>query len=239
MLEKRPIAPTLAAQEITIGRIWETVGRRMTESKQQAPHFYVTMEVDMEEAIRVRQWMNSNRPESHQISLNDIIIKACAIALVKHPMINASYIGENKIQMHDSINIGIAVAVKEGLIAPTIHNCEQKSLSTISEEARDLINRTRNGEIKPEEYSGATFTVTNLGMYGVEEFSAIIVPPQAAILATGAATPQPVVLDGKIDIRNRMRITISADHRVTDGARVAEFMRDLKQALEQPMTLLE
>ncbi|HPP74178.1 MAG TPA: dihydrolipoamide acetyltransferase family protein [Armatimonadota bacterium] len=235
----RPTLPTLTGGEITLNNIWQTVGRRMTESKQQAPHFYVTLEVDMDEAIRMREMLNSVRPEGKQISINDIVVKACAAVLVKHPTINASYIEGNKIRIHDSVNIGIAVALPDGLISPVVRNCESKSLTAISDEARDLIQRTRSGEIRPEEYSGATFTVTNLGMYGVDEFSAIIVPPQAAILAVGAAIPQPTVVDGKVEIKNRMKMTVSADHRVVDGARVAEFMRDLKRTLEQPITLLE
>jgi pyruvate dehydrogenase E2 component (dihydrolipoamide acetyltransferase) len=224
---------------VEIGHIWETVGRRMTESKQQAPHFYVTMRVDMDEAIQVRQWLNSSRPEDRQISLNDIVVKACAVALVKHPMINSSYLEGAKIEIHESVNIGIAVAIPDGLVAPVVKNCERKTLSAISDEARELIRRTRSGDIRPEDYSNGTFTVSNLGMYGVDEFSAIIVPPQAAILAVGAATPAPVAVDDAVEIRNRMKMTVSADHRVTDGARVAEFMRDLKQILESPMSLLE
>lgn len=234
-----PTLPTIAAKQITIGRIWETVGRRMTESKQQVPHFYVTMEVDMGEALQVREWINKGRDETRQISVNDIVLKACAVTLVKHPTINASYNGDNKISLHSEVNIGIAVALPDGLVSPVVRNCERKSLSVISDEARDLIARTRKGEIRPQEYSGATFTVTNLGMYGVEEFSGIIVPPQAAILAVGAALAKPVAADDAIEIRHMMKITISGDHRVTDGARVAEFMRDIKRALESPMTLLE
>jgi len=231
--------PTLDSGQIELGRIWQTVGRRMTESKREIPHFYVTMEADMEEALRMRESLNSVRPEDRQVSLNDIVVKACAVALVKHPMLNASYAGENKVQMHGSVHIGIAVAIPNGLITPVVRNCESKSLSTISDEARDLIRRTRSGEIRPEEYSGATFTVTNLGMYGVEEFLAIIVPGQSAILAIGAAELKPVVHEGRVEARNRMRLTLAADHRVTDGARAAEFLRDLKQVLEQPMSLLE
>ncbi|MEN6373141.1 MAG: dihydrolipoamide acetyltransferase family protein [Armatimonadota bacterium] len=234
-----PGPPALVTREMTVGRIWESVGKRMTESKQQTPHFYVTTEVDMDEALRVREWMNKSRPEDHQISVNDIIVKACAIALVKHPIINASYGGDNKITLHPEVNIGIAVAIPEGLITPVVRNCEKKSLSTISDEAKDLVARTRSGQIRPEEYSGGTFTVTNMGMYDVEEFSAIIVPPQAVILAAGAATPKPVAVDNSIEIRHMMRITASADHRVADGARVAEFLKDVKQSLESPMTLLE
>ena len=211
----------------------------MTESKQHIPHFYVTMEVDMSEALQMREWLNKSRDETRQVSVNDIVLKACAVTLIKHPTVNASYNGDNKISLHSEVNIGIAVALPDGLISPVVRNCERKSLSVISDEAKDLIVRTRRGEIRPEDHSGATFTVTNLGMYGVEEFSAIIVPPQAAILAVGAAQAKPVVMDDTIEIRHIMKITVSADHRVTDGARVAEFMKDLKQALESPMGLLE
>lgn len=234
-----PIPPQLIGKEMEVGHIWQVVARRMTESKQQAPHFYVTIEADMDEALQLRKWLNSGRPEDRQISVNDIVIKACAVTLLRHPTINASYAEENRIELHDAINIGIAVALPNGLIAPVIRNCERKSLSVISEEARELIARTREGKITPQDYEGGTFTISNLGMYGVDEFIAIINPPQAAILAVGAAMPKPVVMDDTIEIRNRMRLTCSGDHRVTDGARVAEFLRDLKEALEQPWNLLE
>lgn len=233
------IPPVIPAAKVEIGNIWRTVGKRMQESKQQAPHFYVSMEIDMDEAMQIRRMMNEGRPEDKPITVNDIIVRACALALAKHPMLNASYTQDGTIEMHKSINIGIAVAIPEGLIAPTVHDCQRKSLTAISDESRELIRKTRNGEIRPEEYSGATFTVSNLGMYGVNEFTAIIVPPQAAILAVGAAMPVPVVVDGAIEIRTRMIVTVSADHRVTDGARVAEFLKDLKHYLENTVMLVE
>ena len=233
------IPPVIPAAKVEIGNIWRTVGKRMQESKQQAPHFYVSMEIDMDEAMQIRRMMNEGRPEDKPITVNDIIVRACALALAKHPMLNASYTQDGTIEVHKSINIGIAVAIPEGLIAPTVHDCQRKSLTAISDESRELIRKTRNGEIRPEEYSGATFTVSNLGMYGVNEFTAIIVPPQAAILAVGAAMPVPVVVDGAIEIRTRMIVTVSADHRVTDGARVAEFLKDLKHYLENTVMLVE
>lgn len=234
-----PPPPTLAARRLEVGNIWKTVARRMTESKQQVPHFYVSMQVDMDEAIMVRKWLNDARREDRQISLNDMIIKACALALVKHPTLNASYQEDGIIQMHDTINIGVAVAIPDGLIAPVVRDCQMKSLTAISDDTRELIHKTRQGTIQPEEYTGATFTISNLGMYGVEEFSAIIAPQQSSILAVGAAMPVPVAVEDQVVIKNLMKITVSGDHRVTDGARVAEFMRDLKQILEQPMLLVE
>lgn len=231
--------PTLTARKMEVGRIWQVVGKRMTESKQQAPHFYVTIEADMDEALRMRKWFNESRPEDRQISVTDIIVKACALALVNHPTVNAAYVDENAIELHGAINIGVAVALPNGLIVPVIRNCEIKSISEIAADAKQLIAKTRSGKIQPQDYEGGTFTVSNLGMYGTDEFVAIINPPQAAILAVGAALPKPVVIDDKIEIRNRMRLTASGDHRVVDGARVAEFLRDLKQILEQPMRLLE
>ncbi len=234
-----PVPERRVESAVPIGRIWETVAKRMTESKTTTPHFYVSTSVIMDEALRIRERINSTREPDQKISVNDIVIKAAAMSLAKHDVMNASYEEGYRIKMHDSINIGIAVALPDGLITPVVRDCANKSLSDISSEARDLINRARQGEIRPDEYSGATFSITNLGMYEVDEFQAIIVPPQAAILAVGAAIPQPVVVDDEVKIRKKMRLTVSADHRVVDGARVAEFLRDLKHALEHPMTLLE
>jgi pyruvate dehydrogenase E2 component (dihydrolipoamide acetyltransferase) len=229
----------VAGQNLEIGKIWQVVGERTQASKQQAPHFYVTMEVDMEEALQMREWLNASRPEERQVSVNDIVVKACAVALQKHPTLNSSWVDESHIRVHDTVNIGIAVALPNGLVVPVVRNCEQKTLSAIADDARDLIARTRAGTIRPEDYEGGTFTVSNLGMYGVDEFVAIINTPQSAILAVGAAMPKAVVKDGELVARNTMRMTVSGDHRVTDGARVAEFMRDLKRLLEQPVALLE
>lgn len=229
----------LSQERLQIGKVWQVVARRMTESKQHAPHFYVTIEADMEVAIALRNSLNASRPEDHHISLNDLVVKACAVALQQHPTLNASYIDESHIEVYGEINIGIAVALSDGLIAPVIRRCESKSLTEIADESRELIRRTRDGSITPNDYEGGTFTISNLGMYGVDEFVAILNPPQAAILAVGAAAPKPVVVDDRVEVRNRMRMTASGDHRVTDGARVAEFLRDLKQLIEQPFALLE
>lgn len=238
-LTPTPTPSSLTGRMLEVGRIWQIVGERTQASKREAPHFYVTIEADMEEALRMREWMNASRPEGKQISVNDIIVKACAVALLKHPTLNSSFLDRGHIRIHDTVNIGIAVALPNGLVVPVVRNCERKTLSVIADEARELIARTRAGNIRPEEYEGGTFTVSNLGMYGVDEFIAIINSPQSAILAVGAAMPKVVVKDGEMVIRNAMRMTVSGDHRATDGARVAEFMRDLKALLEQPVALLE
>ncbi len=233
------IPEPLIGRVLDIGSIWQVVGKRTQESKQQAPHFYVTMQADMEEALKMREWINASRAPERQLSVNDIVVKACAVALLKHPTLNSSLIDQGHIKIHDTIDIGIAVALPNGLVAPVVRNCERKTLSLISDEARELVAKTRSGNIRPENYEGGTFTVSNLGMYGVDEFIAIINPPQSAILAVGAAMPRPVVHDGELSVRNTMRLTVSGDHRATDGARVAEFLRDLTKLLEQPMALIE
>ncbi len=216
----------------------QTIGRRMAESKQQAPHFYITIEVDMEAAMALREQLNALLPEGEKISVNDLVIKAAAIALRQFPRLNASFAG-NEIHIHDQINIGIAVAREAGLVTTVIRDCDKKSLSQIAREARELIGRAREGRMRAEEMIGGTFTISNLGMFGVEDFAAIINPPQAAILAVGAVRRVPVVNErDQLVVGTRMKATISADHRVTDGAEAARFLQAFKAALEQPMRLV-
>lgn len=216
----------------------QTIARRMTESKQQAPHFYITMEVDMEAALALRQQLNELLPQSEAISLNDMIIKAAAVALKQFPNINASFAG-NEIHIYNHINIGIAVAREAGLVTTVLRDCDQKSLAQIARESRESIARAREGRMRAEEMVGGTFNISNLGMFGVEDFSAIISPPQAAVLAIGAVQKIPVVNEeGQIVVGARMKVTISADHRVTDGAEAARFLQAFKQALEQPLRLV-
>jgi pyruvate dehydrogenase E2 component (dihydrolipoamide acetyltransferase) len=189
----------------------------------------------MENAIAFRESLNSF-DEENKISLNDIIVKACATALQEHPEVNATFM-RDKIRIFGDIHIGVAVAIEEGLITPVIRNVDKKGLRDISNEAKDIAARARSRKLKPEEYTGSTFTVSNLGMFGVDEFTAIINPPEAAILAVGAVAEKPVVEDGEIKIGRRMRMTLSSDHRVVDGALSARFMQTLKKILENPAAL--
>jgi len=216
----------------------ETIGRRMVESKQQAPHFYITYEIDMEAAMALRQELNALLPEDERISVNDLVIKAAAIALREFPRLNASFAGD-EIHIHEQVNIGIAVAREVGLVTAVIRDCDRKPLAQIAREARELVRRVREGRMRPDDMVGSTFTISNLGMFGVEEFAAIINPPQAAILAVGAVRRVPVVTeDGELAVGARMKVTISADHRVTDGAEAARFMQAFKRALEEPLRLV-
>jgi pyruvate dehydrogenase E2 component (dihydrolipoamide acetyltransferase) len=215
-----------------------TIGRRMNESKTQAPHFYVTMKVDMEAAMTLRAQLNSMMPDETKISVNDLLIKAAATALQEYPNINASFAGD-EIHIHNQVNIGIAVARETGLLTTVLKDCDKKSLAQIAKESRELVTRAREGRMQADDMLGGTFTISNLGMFGVEDFVAIINPPQAAILAVGGVMRVPVVNDeGELTVGTRMKVTISADHRVTDGAEAARFLQTFKTALEQPMRLV-
>jgi pyruvate dehydrogenase E2 component (dihydrolipoamide acetyltransferase) len=232
-------APTMEPYHAEpLSPIRRTTGRRMVESKQQAPHFYITVEVDMAAAMGLREQLNVLLPEDERLSVNDLIVKAAAIALQKFPHINASFAGE-EIRVHDQINIGIAVARDVGLLTTVIRDCDKKSLGQIARDARELVGRAREGRMRAEDMVGATFTISNLGMFDVESFIAIINPPQAAILAVGTVKRVPVVdAGGQLAAGTRMKATISADHRVTDGAEAARFMQAFKAVLEQPMQLM-
>jgi pyruvate dehydrogenase E2 component (dihydrolipoamide acetyltransferase) len=242
-----PPTPLVTPSQVPVGieyavelfsPIRRTISRRMTESKQQAPHFYVTMEVDMEAAMALRQEMNALLPKDDKISVNDMIVKAVAIALRQYPRLNASLAGE-EIHMHRQVNIGFAVALDSGLITTVVKGCDQKALADIAREARAMIGRAREGRMLADDIVGSTFTISNLGMYGVEDFAAIINPPQAAILAVGAVRRVPVANQaGQLVVGTRMKMTLSADHRVTDGAESASFLQALKAVLEQPMRLV-
>ncbi len=216
----------------------QTIARRMVESKTQAPHFYVTMEIDMAAAMVLRSQINAVLSENEKLSVNDMIVKASAIALRQFPNVNASFAAEG-IRVHEAVNIGMAVARENGLVTAVLRDCDKKPLAQLGREARELVARARDGRMKPEDMTGATFTVSNLGMFDVDEFSAIITLPQAVALAVGAVKKVPVVTpDGQIVAGTRMKVTLSADHRVTDGAEVAQFLQALKAALEQPMRLV-
>ncbi|MDQ3043778.1 MAG: 2-oxo acid dehydrogenase subunit E2 [Chloroflexota bacterium] len=220
-----------------MSRIRRTTGRRMTEAKQAIPHFYVSSEVDMAPAALFRTQVNEQIADNAaKLSYNDMIVKACALALREFPNLNSSLEGD-QLYDHASIDINIAVAIEGGLIAPFITAADEKSLGTIARMAKDLIGRARSGGLTPEEFQGGTFTVSNLGMYDVAEFIAIINPPQAAILAVGSIKEMPVVRDGALTVGHQMTMTLSADHRVTDGAEVARFLQAVKRFLEHPLLL--
>ncbi len=237
--QKSPESPKIKSQEgftdVPLTMMRETIARRLTRSNMEAPHFYLTVEVKMDDAIAFREALNSF-DENLKISFNDIIVKACATALKIHPEVNAAFLGD-KIRLFSDVHIGIAVAIEEGLITPVIRDVDKKSLRQVSIEAKDLALRARERKLNPDEYNGSTFTVSNLGMFDVEEFTAIINPPEAAILAVGSIIEKPVVEGGTIKIGNRMRMTLSSDHRVVDGAVAARFMQTLRRILENPAVL--
>jgi pyruvate dehydrogenase E2 component (dihydrolipoamide acetyltransferase) len=237
-LPRRP-APAPAGPEFfdePLSSMRKVIATRLVQSKAPVPHFYLTIEVDMGRAKELRESAKALNPELG-LSYNDLILKACAAALQLHPHVNASFQGEAT-RYYRRIHLGIAVAVEEGgLITPVIRNCEGKSLQDISKEAKDLITRARSRKLNPDEYTGATFSVSNLGMMGIEEFSAVINPPEGAILAVGEVAEKPVVVKGQIEVGLRCRMTLSCDHRVVDGATGAKFLQTLKQILENPVYL--
>ena len=223
---------------LPLSRMRQQIARVTVRSKQEKPHFYVTSEVDMTEAMALRQQINGALAgEGVRVTVNDLIIKACADALKKHTKFNA-FLDGDVIRPNDSINIGIAMAVEEGLLMPAIMGCEQMSLKTLATASKDLADRAQNGTLRPDEYTGGTFGISNLGMFDVSTFVAIIQPPQTAILAVGTVAKRPVVRGDEIVIRQTMNATISADHRVVDGAEGAQFLIEVKQALENPLSLI-
>src|SRR5690606_24303232 len=209
--------------------------RRLAESKFSAPHFYLTMEIDMDKAMEARTSINEVSPV--KVSFNDLVIKAAAAALRQHPAVNSSWLGD-KIRYNKHINIGVAVAVEEGLLVPVIRNADYKSLSAIAAEVKDLGGKAKNKKLQPADWEGNTFTISNLGMFGIEEFTAIINSPDACILAVGAIKQTPVVRDGQIRIGNVMKVTLSCDHRVVDGAVGSAFLQTFKNMLENPVRIL-
>ena len=217
----------------------KTIAKRLTQSIGPIPHFFLTVEIDMGEAMRLRGRINERFADRGvKVSPNDLIIKAVGAALRKHPWVNASWTGE-AIRFHDQVHIGVAVAVEEGLITPVVRDADRKGVAEIATEVRELAGRAREKKLKPEEYTGSTFSLSNLGMFGIEEFTAVINPPEAAILAVGAIGPKVVVDDkGDMAVRQRMRVTLSCDHRVIDGATGAQFLETLKSYLEDPMLMI-
>jgi pyruvate dehydrogenase E2 component (dihydrolipoamide acetyltransferase) len=219
-----------------LSQMRKTIAQRLAQSLGPVPHFYLTIDVDMKKAKELRESANKLNADL-KLTYNDIIVKACAVALTQHPDVNASYTG-NAIRYHNRIHLGIAVAIEGGgLITPVVRDCNLKTLQQISTESKDLIARARTRKLKPEEYAGSTFSVSNLGMMGIVEFSAVINPPEGAILAIGSVEEKPVVEDGQITIGYRCRMTLSCDHRVVDGATGARFLQTLQQILENPLLM--
>ena len=222
-------------EDIPLSQMRKVIARRLGESKFNAPHFYLTIEANMAKTMAARKQINEIAET--RISFNDIVVKACAAALRLHPAINSSWLGD-KIRKNHSVNIGVAVAVDEGLLVPVIHHADMKTLSQINVETKVLAGKARERKLQPDEMQGNTFTVSNLGMFGIEEFTAIINPPDACILAVGSIVEKPVVNNGEIVIGHMMKVTLSCDHRVVDGATGAKFLKTLKGILEDPIRLL-
>ena len=231
-----PPRPEAEFEDVAMSPMRAAIAKRMPMSKAPVPHFYVTSEVAMDEAWALREQLNALDGQP-KISVTDMVIKAVALALLKNPGVNAQLSGQ-AIRVHHRAHIGIAVALDQGLITPVLRDCDAKPLARIAVESRDLAERARGGKLRAQEISGATFSISNLGMYDVEEFSAIINPPEGAILAVGSVLQKPVVEDGELRVGRRMRMTISCDHRVMDGAMGARFLQDVKRLLEEPLRLL-
>ncbi len=232
-------APKAAAgfREENTSKIRQVIAQRLTESIGPIPTFYLTVEIEMDNALALRKQINATLSEDEKVSVNDIIVKVAAMSLMKHPIVNASY-RDTSIRFYDQADVGVAVAVDEGLITPVIRAANHKGFAEIARDVKELAVRARDRKLQPEEYTGATFSISNLGMFGIKEFTAIINPPEAAILAVGGATPTPVVRDGEIVVRNIMNVTMSCDHRVIDGATGAKFLQTFKQMLENPVLML-
>ena len=221
--------PTSKMRQVIAGRLAESIGP--------VPTFYLTVEIEMDRVLETRKQINANPDDDAKISVNDIIIKAAAMSLMKHPWVNASY-QEKNVRFYDQADVGVAVAIDEGLITPVVRAANLKGFAEISAEVKELAAKAKERKLQPEEYTGATFSVSNLGMMGIKEFTAIINPPEGAIIAVGGANPTPVVRDGEITVRNIMNVTMSCDHRVIDGATGAKFLQTFKQMLESPAMML-
>lgn len=226
------------AGKIELTRMRQAIARSTVQSKQHAPHFYVTSEIDMTSAIGMRRELNRPQEGGGRVSVNDLIVKAAAMALQKFPALN-SFFKEDHLETHPYVNIGIAIALEAGLIVPSVANCESKSLLEIGQATKELTERAQQGRLHESEYSGGTFSISNLGMFDVESFIAIIVPPQGAVLAVGSMKKRPVVGDGdQVVVRQMMKVTLSVDHRISDGAEGARFLMELKRLLESPVSLV-
>ena len=224
-----------APKDVAVSQMRKTIARRLSESKFSAPHFYLSITVNMDKAISTRK--SINEMADVKVSFNDLVIKAVAAALKLHPAINSSWLGD-KIRYHNEVNIGVAVAVEDGLLVPVISNTDTKSLTQINAEVKYFAGKAKDKKLQPDEMSGNTFTISNLGMFGIDEFTAIINPPDACILAVGGIRSVPVVKDGAIVPGNEMKLTLSCDHRVVDGATGAQFLNTIKGMLEDPIRMI-
>ena len=213
------------------------IASRLAESIGPIPTFYLTVEIEMDNVLATRKQINATLDDDAKISVNDIIVKAAAMSLLRHPWVNASY-QDKHVRFYEQADIGVAVAIDEGLITPVVRGANLKGLADISAEIKDLAAKAKHKKLQPEQYTGATFSISNLGMMGIKEFTAIINPPEAAIIAVGGANPTPVVRDGQVTVRNIMSVTMSCDHRVVDGATGAKFLQTFKQMLESPAMML-
>ncbi|MDC3217599.1 pyruvate dehydrogenase complex dihydrolipoamide acetyltransferase, partial [Schleiferiaceae bacterium] len=234
------VVPTVPAgvesfTDTPVSQMRKVIASRLSESKNNAPHFYVTMDIDMDNAIAARKAMNASGEV--KISFNDLVVKACALALKKHPVINSSWMGDF-IRTNQHVHIGVAVAIEDGLLVPVLRHADQMPLSTISANVKDLAGRAKDKKLQPSDWEGNTFTISNLGMFGVEQFTAIVNPPDAGILAVGGIKQVPVVKDGQVVPGNVMKVTLSLDHRAADGAGGAAFLQSVKGFLENPVTML-
>ena len=234
-LQAAPMPPSTYHDE-PMSEMRRTIAKRLVTSLGPIPHFFLTTEIEMDRAADMRSAIKDLEPDL-KISINDIIIKVAAAALMQHPQVNASF-QEKAVRYYDHADIGVAVAIEDGLITPIVRSAEQKSLSEIAAEVRDLAERARKRKLRPEEFMGATFSISNLGMFGIDEFTAVINPPEGAILAVGAMAPKPVVRDNEVVVRQMMRVTMSCDHRVIDGATGAKFLQTFKKILENPLFLV-
>jgi len=224
-------------EDIPLTQIRKTIAKRLVTSIGPIPHFFLTTEVDMERATESREAINKQLGDQGKVSFNDIVIKATALALAKHRACNA-WFQDDHIRYWNEVHIGMAVAIPDGLITPVVRNADLKSMLAIGQEAKALAQRARDRKLQPSEYTGATFSVSNLGMFDIDQFTAVINPPEAGILAVGSIVQKPVVEDGKIEARRRLRLTMSCDHRVIDGATGAAFLKTLKQMLENPLAMV-
>jgi len=223
------------SEDTKVSQMRKAIARRLSESKFSNPHFYETIDVDMESAIEARKKLNE--VSEVKISFNDIVVKAASAALRRHPDVNSSWLGDT-IRKHGDVNVAVAVAIDEGLMTPVINHSDKKNLRQISVETKELAGKARDRKLQPEEMEGSTFTISNLGMFGIEEFTAIINPPNACILAVGAIRDVPVVKDGEVVPGKRMKMTLSSDHRIVDGAKAAAFLNTLRQMLENPLAMM-
>ncbi len=227
----------LGAEAVELSRMRQAIARVTSDSKREAPHFYVTAAIDMTRAMTLRREINEAAPEGTRVTVNDLVVKSAALALAKHPKFNASFQADS-LHFHSAVNIGVAIALEAGLMVPGISDCQDKSLLQIAAASKDLIERANAGHLRNDEYGGTTFSVSNLGMFEIESFAAIIYPPHAAVLAVGAVQEQAVVREGQLAVAQMMKATLSTDHRVADGAEAARFLVEVKHILENPLTLL-